>query len=391
MIASADSPFANSSPSPAGFGSALALLGRQQPVVFDEAMGAPLVLRYRDVAAALRDTATFSTRFYGMGPMAGVMISQDGEEHSRQRRIHNRFFSASASRRYAEMVRPLAERTFRPLAGRPGAELMSEAIAYYPMTVFLNLLGVPDDLGHQGLIWVREVMAWLASPMNPEFAEPGGRAFQEMSDYITGLVERERVTPGDNLLGEIIKAHLDEGGYTPEAVTVAVVGLLLGGFETTIQLLAGTLVSLLLHDEAMRRVRADPSTMDAAFDEALRWASPTAGLYRLVLRDTEIAGTPIAAGGMVYLAIAAAHFDADAFAEPESFIMGRRGTHLGFGIGAHYCVGAPLARIEARAALSVLLDACPGLRLDPDRPLAFRYGARGFVQHGTDTLPVLTA
>jgi cytochrome P450 len=137
-------------------------------------------------------------------------------------------------------------------------------------------------------------------------------------------------------------------------------------------------------------VREDPALTNAAFDEALRWAAPTAGLYRLVTHDTDIAGTPVTAGAMVYLAIAAAHFDDAVFPDPHEFRLGRPGTHLGFGAGPHYCVGAPLARLEARAALSALLNGCPRLRLDPAAELCFHYSARGFPQHGTETLRVLT-
>ncbi|WP_169798895.1 cytochrome P450 [Kibdelosporangium phytohabitans] len=106
-----------------------------------------------------------------------------------------------------------------------------------------------------------------------------------------------------------------------------------------------------------------------------------------MLSDAEVGGTPVYAGQMVYVAIAAAHFDEAAYPRPEVFDLGRQSGHLGFGLGPHYCVGAPLARIEVRAALDALLDWFPRIRLA--RPVEFRYGARGFVQHGTQELPVL--
>ncbi|WP_020524459.1 cytochrome P450 [Catelliglobosispora koreensis] len=389
MIPRAESPFLVRSVSPTGLGSTLAEHGRERPVVFDELMGAPLVLRHKDVSAALRDTKTFSTQFYGMGPMATAMIAHDGVEHARQRRIHNRFFSASASARYAEIVRPIAQQAFGGLSGKRESELIGDVLAAYPMKVFLELLGVRDDVGDQGLAWVRAIISWLGSPMDESLTAPGLKAFAEISEYTTRLVEHERAHPSDNMLGEIVKAHVDEGEYTPEAVTVAVVSLLLGGFETTIQMLTGTIAALLLNDEALQRVRADASLYDAALDEAFRWASPSAGLYRLVLRDTEIGGTAVKSGSMVYLCIAAAHFDGDVYADPAAFTLGRPGTHLGFGLGPHYCVGAPLARIEARAALAALLAMFPELRLDPAAEPSFFYGARGFVQHGSEELRVL--
>ncbi|MFI5915242.1 cytochrome P450 [Dactylosporangium sp. NPDC051541] len=388
MIAMTESAFGVRSASPAALGITLAAIGRDRPVVFDELMGAPLVLRHQHVSAALRDPATFSTRFYGLGPMSSAMIALDGPEHARRRRIHNRFFSPGATADYARIVEPIARRTFGAPAG--SVDLVGALIAEYPMRVFMGLLGVPDDLGPQGLRWVNAIMAWLGAPMDPSLAGPGAAAFAELEAYTTGLVEAERARPTDNLLGRIVQAHVDEGGYSPEAVTVAVVALLLGGFETTVQLLAGTIAALLLNPGALQRVHAQPALLDAALDESLRWAAPTAGLYRLVLRDTEIAGTPLAAGSMVYLAIAAAHFDESVYPAPDEFRLDRPGPHLGFGAGPHYCVGAPLARLEAKAALSALFTAAPRLRLDPAAEPSFHYSARGFPQHGTETLRVLT-
>ncbi len=391
MIPAAESAFAHRSPSPATLGSTLAALGRRQPVVFDELMNAPLILRHRDVSAALRDTATFSTAFYGMGPMSEAMIALDGAPHHRLRRVHNRFFSAAASAKYAAAVVPIARRTFGPLAASAEVELVEASIARYPMEVFLALLGIPDELGDQGLAWVRAIITWLGSPMDEAAAAPGLAAYAQLSEYTAALVRQEHDQHRDNMLGEIIRAFEAEGAYSAEAVTTAVVSLLLGGFETTIQMMSATVSALLLNPDALARVRADGGLAEAAIEEAFRWANPTAGLYRLVTRDTEVAGHALPAGSLAYVCIAAAHFDADAYPEPESFRLDRRErTHLGFGLGPHYCVGAPLARIEVAAALTALLDACPGLRLDPDAQLSFHYGARGFVQHGTEALPILT-
>ncbi|MEV0460457.1 cytochrome P450 [Catellatospora methionotrophica] len=391
MIPAAESAFARRSSSPAALGRTLAAVGERAPIVFDELMNAPLVLRHRDVSAALRDTATFSTRFYGMGPMSAAMIALDGPPHQRLRRAHNRFFSAAASAKYAQAIAPIAARVFGGLPADAEVELVEQGIARYPMEVFLTLLGIPDDLGDQGLTWVREIITWLGSPMDASVAAPGQQAFAQLSEYTATLVRQARVDRSDNMLGEIIRAFEAEDAYSLEDVTTAVVSLLLGGFETTIQMMSATVSALLLNPDALARVRADTSLTEAAIEEAFRWANPTAGLYRLVTRDVELAGTPLAAGSMVYVCIAAAHFDAQVYPEPEAFRLDRRGgAHLGFGLGPHYCVGAPLARIEVSAAVTALLDACPRLRLNPAAPLSFRYGARGFVQHGTEALPVLT-
>jgi cytochrome P450 len=380
-----DSPFAARSSSPTTLGTTLAAL--TEPVVFDELMAAPLVLRHKDVSAALRDSATFSTSFYAMPPMESAMIALNGSEHMRQRRIHNRFFNPVASARYADRIAVVADNAVAKLAGRTEAELVADLIARYPMAVFLDLLGIPDDLGDQGLAWVRAVVAMLGSPMNTELIKPGQQAYRELSAYVDTLVDVD--DPGDNMLGDVIRAHIEEGGFSVAACSTAAVSLLLGGFETTIQMMSGTLASLLFNPTVLAEVRADHARIDAAIEEAFRWANPSAGLYRLVTEDTSIAGTDLTAGSMVYLCIASAHYDASVYPEPSSFDLSRRAAHLGFGLGPHYCAGAPLARIEVRAAVSALLDAFPSLRLDPSRPPAFHYGARGFVQHGTEALSVL--
>jgi cytochrome P450 len=386
-IPAAESPFAARFASPAMLGRTLGAMGQDRPVVFDELMAAPLVLRHKDVSVALRDGRTFSTAFYGVPPMEETMIALNGPEHMRQRRIHNRFFNPVASARYTDRVAVVAEKAVAALAGRTEAELVEDLIAHYPMTVFLDLLGIPDELGDQGLVWVRAVVAMLGSPMNAELAEPGQRAYRELSAYVDTLIDPD--APGDNLLGEVVRAYVDEGEFSVEACSMAAVTLLLGGFETTIQMLSGTLASLLLNPSALAEVRADHARIDDAIEEAFRWASPSAGLYRLVTEDTSIAGTDLAAGSMVYLCIAAAHYDASVYPDPSSFDLDRRAAHLGFGLGPHYCAGAPLARIEVRAAVAALLTAFPSLRLDSSRPPAFHYGARGFVQHGTEALSVL--
>ncbi|ALG07259.1 hypothetical protein H4W33_010955 [Kibdelosporangium phytohabitans] len=273
VIRAGDSRFRTGSADPSSFGRDLAALGRTHRTVFDEHMGALLVLRHKDVSAALRDHGTFGTGFYGVGPMAAMMISHGGAEHTRQRRIHNRFFSSGASARYAARVVPVAERAFGKLDGLDHAELVGDVLARYPMQVFLELLGIPDDLGDQGLDWVRAIVTWAGSPMNEELAAPGQRAFEELRAYAAGLVAAERRDPGHGLLGEIVRAHLDEGGFSVEACTVAVVSLLLGGLETTIQMLSATISSLLLNPDALREVVGNPAARDAAVDEAS--AGPT--------------------------------------------------------------------------------------------------------------------
>lgn len=190
-----ESPSAGRSGSPVTLGRTLAAMGQDRPVVFDELMAAPLVVRHKDVSAALRSSSVFSTAFSGTPPMEKGPSS-------------------------------------------PG----------------------------------------LGSPMNEELAEPGRRAFSELRAYTETLVVP--ADPGDNnLLDDVVRAHLAEGGFSTDECVMAVISLLLGGFETTIQMLSGTLASLLLNRRALSAVRADHLRIDGAIDEAFRRANPSAGLY----------------------------------------------------------------------------------------------------------------
>src|SRR6266498_3244965 len=163
VLPAAESPFAVRSASPSTLGRTLAALGQDEPVVYDELMAAPVVLRHKDVSAGLRNASVFSTAFYGTPPMETAMIAQNGAEHTRMRRVQNRFFNPTVSARYTQRVEAVAARTVGMLDGTP-TDLVAAMIAHYPMTVFLDLLGIPDDLGDQGLDWVHAIVSWLGSP-----------------------------------------------------------------------------------------------------------------------------------------------------------------------------------------------------------------------------------
>jgi cytochrome P450 len=213
----------------------------------------------------------------------------------------------------------------------------------------------------------------------------------EISAYLTDLIDRKTragATGEADLLDALIAVRdgSDRLSHT-ELLGMATV-LLLAGYATTVNLIADTVLSLLRHPDALAAVRADPRLADAAVEECLRFDGPVAcPMLRYTATPVRIGGTLIPAGEVVVVSLASANRDERRFTRPEQFDLTRAGSpgHLAFGYGAHYCIGAPLARLQARIALTRLLDACPGIALADGAALQWR---TSFTTRGVTGLPV---
>jgi cytochrome P450 len=378
------------SPSPTTLGLSLAEIGRDKPTVYDDSLRGWLVLRHRDISAALRNPMAFSNRHYGVGSQSSGITAQDGDEHRRQRRIYNRIFRPAALERYQRLIMPIAHEVFGALDGKDQVDLAKEVFARYPVDAFVALFGAPRQVGDHVIRWVRDYVRWLLAPKDSDAETAGMNAMQELADTARQLVERELAEPTDGLLGEIVRSHQSEDAFSIEACCTAIKTLMLGAIENTIQMTTATVASILLNPNAAQRAVADRTLWDTVITESFRWANPTVMITRLVVQDVEIAGTTIPAGELAWLSVAAGHYDEEVYPRPDVFDLDRRQpAHLGLGAGPHYCVGGPLARMEVRAALDVLFDRFPQVRLDPEQPPSFGYGARDFVLHGTNALHVL--
>lgn len=379
-----------SSTDPTAFGRRLAAAAQEHPVYLDEGIGMPVVLRGADVTAALKDPATFSTRVYDQGLMKGALISLEGQAHTRMRRLYNSFFAPRALARYEEqIIGPVVQRVMENLATRERADLIDDFATPIPIGVVSALFGLPTDSIADNDHRVRAMLRALTRPGDAELVAAGWQAYGEIAEQLRDIAAREIADPSDNLLGEVARSLIAEGLGTVEECERVVFTLILGSYETTIWMLVSVVGALLANPDAMAQVRQDPALLGTAIDEATRWASPTAGLVRFVERDTEIAGTPLSAGSFVYLSLVAAHYDTTLYPDPARYDVRRRSTPMLFGLGPHYCVGAPLARMEARIAVSQLLARFPALRADPERAPVYSTSPRGAVTFGPDNLPAL--
>lgn len=300
-----------------------------------------------------------------IGYLTGSMLEADPPDHTRLRKLVSRAFTA---RRVAQL-RPRAEAIAAGLlAGLDGVVDLVETFAYpLPIAVICELVGVPEVDRAGWLGWSREL-----SRLDPRTLGP---VLREIVDHTHDLIDRRRAEPGDDLMTGLIRARDDDGGRLSEVEMVTMVfGLVQAGHETTSNLVANATLALLAAPDQLEMLRAQPSLWPDAVPELMRFCSPVlVGGLRYATTDIEIAGTTLHRGEAVQPVLVSANRDPREYPDPKRLDVLRlqhiRGDgHLGFGHGAHYCLGAALARQEAEVALSALFTRFPGLALATDEP-----------------------
>ncbi|WP_437963613.1 cytochrome P450 [Sorangium sp. So ce260] len=376
---------------PSAFGVYLAAAAKEHPIYFDEGLGVTVVLRGAEVTAVLRDSETFSNRAYDIGIMKGALVALDGAPHARLRRLFNAVLSPRVVNRYEEtIVSPVARKIVDRLARKRQADLVDDFAIAMPMGVTSALFGMQEERIGENDVLIRKMIRSAMAPQDPVLVAEGRSAHAAMGAQLREIAEREMASPSDTMLGEIARTLAAEGMGGVEACEGVVLTLILGSYETTSWMLANLLMALLAHPGAMDQLRQQPSLLPQAFDEAMRWCGNATGIVRFVEREATIAGETLPAGTLLYLSLTALHYDEEVYPRPDVFDIQRRPTGLlGFGVGAHYCVGAPLARMEARIGVSLLLERFPALRADPTQRPLFSTAPRGAAAFGPDRLPAL--
>ena len=328
------------------------------------------VVGYEEARQALtdirltRDVTKLPSTGRPIEPLAAIglhpsMLTVDPPEHTRLRRL----VSAAFTPRRVEQLRPrvhqIASELLARLLGREEADLIDDFALPLPITVICELLGVPvpDQSTFRG--WIRDL-----------FASGGDRATvkaanRALSAYLAELLEAKRAQPDDALISALVAARDDQRQLTDAQLLSTVTLLLVAGHETTVNLIAAGTVALLRHPEQLTALRSDRAAIERVVEELLRFDPPveTAGA-RWALEELTLGGMTIPAGGTVHAVLGAANHDPRHVGDPDRFDVRRQaGAHLAFGHGVHYCLGAPLARLEAQIALPALFDRFPRLRL----------------------------
>jgi cytochrome P450 len=391
MLPSKNLMFSLVSEDPTALGMRLAAAGREHAIYLDEGLGLPVVLRGADIQTVLRDEATFSTRVFANGLMRGALIATGGDAHTQMRKLYNGFFPPQQIARYEQaIVGPAVDVVLDRLAAIDQPDLVDDFCMQVPQQVVSALFGLPAEHIAENDVFVRDILKAIIRPSDEQAVAAGDRAYAAMSADLHDIARRELENPGPTLLGEIAKTLIANGDATVEACERIVFTLVLGSYETTIWGIASTMAALLRYPEALARVRDNPELLPNAIEESWRWCGSAAGTVRFVERETTLAGETLAPGTVLYLGWLAVHYDPDLYPNPELFDVERKAKTMIFSGGPHFCVGAPLARMETRLAISRLLARFPGLRADPDRPVPkFMLGTRGSAVFGPDHLPAL--
>ncbi|MET9022496.1 cytochrome P450 [Actinopolymorpha sp. NPDC004070] len=384
------------------------LRGQAPPTVVEyaEKLGFWKVYGYPEAVRILADPRTFSSDTSRFVPrqdfVEGNLPTMDPPEHHKLRKLVSRAFTpkvvADLEPRLAELTNDLLDQVGAD--GTDGGrtdgrmELVADLAYPLPVTVIAELLGVPSSDRHLFKQWVDGA---FNSSEQFSLVEPSERqrramdqAFEQLhhlTDYLGEHAAERRRHPREDLLTKLVEAEVDGERLSDTAVVNFANVLLIAGHITTTMLLGNTVLCLDAHPDAAARVRADRSLVPAAIEESLRFLSPFAALARVPTTDVELGGSPIPAGQMVMVVLAAANRDPRQFTDPNVFDPARDpNPHLAFGRGIHFCIGAPLARLEGRVALNILLDRLPHLRTDPDEPPTFLPSPN---LTGVRTLPLL--
>ncbi|MEU6599711.1 cytochrome P450 family protein [Streptomyces flaveolus] len=346
-----------------------------------------LVTRYEDGLAALSDPRLSSDVRDASDPrlveqlpeferesMMSTMLRSDPPDHTRLRRLVSKAFTA---RRIAELRPRIQEITDRLLdavlpAGR--AELVADFALPLPVTVISELLGVPVDDRYDFQRWTDAMLVRGEKMPDPVVVD---EAWQQMRAYVTKHLEAKRARPGDDLLSGLINAHDQEQRLSHDELIAMTFLLLVAGYITTVNLIAGGIAALLTHPDQLTLLREHPELLPDAIEEFLRFDGPVSpGIARFAREDVEIAGVRVPRGATVLIASAIADRDPARFPEPDRLDITRRDNgHLAFGHGIHYCLGAPLARLEGQIAIGTVLRRLPDLALAvPPTELTWRPG-----------------
>jgi len=365
--------------------------------VHQSPLGFWVLTRYEDVVAALRDQrfgkealAAFVAERFGLPvPGAGLsMLDRDPPHHTRLRGLVSKAFTP----RVVEVLRPrvqdLVDGLIDAVADQGSMDLIDDFAYPLPVVVICEMLGVPVEDREHFRRWGLDIARGLDSIMLPPDSEVARRSMSsrsELSDYFRRLIAERRKAPRADLLSGLIAAEEAGDKLNEEELLATCILLLVAGHETTVNLIGNGTLALLRHPDQLRRLREDPGLIGTAVEEFLRYDGPVQRTARIPSEDVTIGDRTIPEGDLVMPFIGAADRDPAQFPEPDRLDIGRADNrHIAFGWGIHFCLGAPLARVEGQIAINTLVRRLPELALATDKP-EFRHS---LTLRGLARLPV---
>ena len=370
------------------------MLRAAAPVYRSEAVGAWLLTRYDDVSSTLRDPARFSSSGRFNAVLGGLdaedrasvrpledhfsigLLASDPPDHTRLRGLINRAFTPRVVEALRPRIETLVEGMIDALLANPEPDLLRDLAYPLPATVIAELLGAPAEDRDAFKVWSDGILAFQGTGRaSPGLLRRSQADLLEMRAYLTRLLDERRRTPADDLLSRMVAAEAEGDKLTEGELLTTCVTLLTAGHETTTNLIANGLLTLLRHPGQLALLRGSPELMPSAVEEMLRFESPLQRNPRRMTADVELRGETLQAGDFVFQVLGAANRDPQQFPDPHRFDITRKpNRHLAFAMGIHFCLGAPLARLEASIAIGSVLRRLPALRLASDAVEWHRHG-----------------
>jgi len=354
-----------------------------------------LVTRYDDVVFVIKD-GPFSNEFAAermrwlperFRPLTRHLLNADPPDHSRLRTLVSKAFTPRAVERLGARMQTICDDLLDAARREGRVELVRDYALQLPLTVIAEMLGIPAAERQQFEAWTKAVAAGSSGAVTRFVL--GLPALLQSARYLRELIARRRADPGDDILTALLQAE-EAGDKLSEDEVIGMMALLiLAGYETTMGLISAGTLALVQHPEQRRRFTEEPTLIESAIEELLRYTSPIElAAFRLAREPVTIGGVTIPKGDVVLGVLGSANHDPSRFENPDTLDLARDpNRHLAFGAGIHFCLGAPLARLEGRIALGTLFRRFPDLRLgEPAQDVRWR---RGFFFRGPARLRLL--
>jgi hypothetical protein len=368
----------------------------EDAVHWDPFLHAWIVTRYADVVTVLLKYSAERTptpeKLSEMGlsslnPIAQVMVRQmlflDAPAHTRLRNLASSAFAPRRVEMLRSHIQEITESLIRDVKDKGRMDVIADLAGPLPCIVTAEMLGVPVEDHRQLKAWSQDFAEMLGNfQHNPGRIPSIERSVEEMTAYFSSAIREQRLRPRDGLVSSLLNAEIDGDRLSEEEVIANCIVIMVGGQETTTNLIANGLLSLLRNPSELQKLRDDPSLMPSAVEELLRYESPSQHTARLAPEDTMLGGKQILKRQAVIAVMGAANRDPERFPDPDRLEITRPDNrHLAFGWAAHFCFGAPLARIEGQIAFESILRHFPQIALEPG-PLTWRHnpGLRGLTE-----------
>jgi cytochrome P450 family 142 subfamily A polypeptide 1 len=365
----------------------LAWMREHAPVYWDDAGRVWGITRYADVLAVSRDTQTWrsSGGIRPDSPAMQYMIDMDDPDHRKRRALVNKGFTPRRVQDREARIREVSVDLLERARARGRFDFVRDVAAWLPLVIIGDMLGV-DPRDHPRLLRWSEAMILGTGATTVERMQDAAEAFELYVAYQRAVLADRRARPRDDLVSVLVHAEVDGERLSDDELLMETLLILIGGDETTRHVLSGGMFQLLLHPAQRDALARDPAKIPTAVEEMLRWVSPIQNMARTASRDVELRGQRIREGEKAILLYPSANRDAAVFPDPFRFDVARTpNEHLAFGIGAHFCLGANLARLELRVLLEEALRRLPGLALATSEAPPLR--ASNFIS-GLESLPV---